>query len=236
MALTLNRFIGFETGGLEEAISTGGSPDATEATVVRSGIRSLLLPHSGTHQYKFNVFSTVADAGTDYVLGFAFRTDDITPAAKVKFLQVREGTNAIVLLQLAIDGDLELLDDAESIIGTAATPFTNNTWHFIEIYFQHSTSAAVEVFVDGASVIGPLSAKDLSAGGTLDIVDFDQISSNDTSNLYFDDFYFLSGATAASDRYGDFAVKTRSEHRRGRDRPGRRTGGRHLGAGERDAG
>lgn len=199
MALTINQFVGFETGGLEEASSTAGSPDATEATVVRSGIRSLKLPHSGDSNYLVAPFDIVADAGDDYVFGFGFRSNDVSPSTNTEFIQIQEAGSNILGLILSTGGSLVLVDTNGNTSVTVFQPFTNNTWHYIEVYFQHLNSGSATVFIDNA-LRGSISVKDFSDGGTLDSFNFRQISGNTSSDFFFDDFYFLSGATASSDR------------------------------------
>ena len=205
MVLTLNTFVGFETGGLEESSAVTGSPDATEATIVRSGIRALKLPHSGQHIFDIQPFSSVADAGTGYVAGFAFQTNDTTPNSGHALFRA-EDTGVMFSLVWESDGDFSLTDNTGGTIGTATTPFTNNVWHYIEVYFQHSATASIEVFIDGTSVIGPATNQDLLGSGTFDTIRFFQQAANTTSDAYIDDVYLLSGATAASDRLGDAEV------------------------------
>ncbi len=206
MALTLNQFIGFETGGLEEATSTAGTPEATEATVVRSGIRSLKMDGVNDN-YSFNPLGIVASGGTGNILGFAFYTTDKTPSGTRQFVRMADDVDALILnIQLETNGDVVLLDNTGS--NTAINdPFTINQWHYIELFWEHSDSGSWELFVDGTSV-GSGSSRDMSGGGTLDECSFFDIGQG---IQYFDDVYWLSGATSISDRLGGSSISEMPE-------------------------
>jgi hypothetical protein len=104
-------------------------------------------------------------------------------------------------VQLMSDGDIRVWDTAEIDI-TTDQPVSADTWYFLEFYFQHSDSAAWEVFLNGNSILNGTGA-DFSRGGTFDTIDFRGQSS---ANVDYDDIYFGSGATAASDRLGSGEV------------------------------
>ncbi len=194
MALIINNFWGAETGGLEEIFS--GSFSAIDTK-----------PHSGTYSYRINVsqtgvfapFESVADAGTGYVMGIW-----LYPSINVVgVINLQEG--AAIFGNLAFTGvDLDFHDDSGTKIGTGTGVLTADEWNYIELYFQHSTSAAWEYFVGGTSVDSG-SGADLSSGGTFDGIGFD-LTTNGTFATYFDDMYLMSGATAASDRLGGSEV------------------------------
>ncbi len=76
MALALNDFSGAETGGLEETSATVGTPSAPTANP-RSGARAYRL--AAGDAIEFAPFATVADAGTDYVIGASVSFDNVTP-------------------------------------------------------------------------------------------------------------------------------------------------------------
>lgn len=204
MALTLNQFVGFETGGLEEASATTGSPDATEATIVRSGDRALLLPTGTEARYEIDLFGEVANAGNSHIVGFGCRIGDLSPASTSIFGQASEGagTNNAIILSLDTNGDVLVRDVTNTTVtnGTITSPLTVNTWHYFELYFQNLDSGAWELLIDGLSV-GSGTGEDFTGGNTLDEF-WLRNSGGNLGNIYFDDFYWLSGATAASDRYG----------------------------------
>ena len=206
MVLTINNLTGFETGGLEETSSTFGSPDATEATVVRSGIRSLKLPGAASPAQVFIPFNTpVTSAGDNYICGFAVRFTDITPTSTTPFWAGVFTTISNITLKIeATTGDLLLFDRDDLEIASEAAPFTVNTWHYIEVYwFENATTGLAEVFLDGNSIMS-VTSQDFRAGvaetygftGTVD----------SGEDIYFDDIYMMTGATAASNRLGDAEV------------------------------
>ena len=195
MALTVNNFWGGETGGLEEFSATVGNPDGTEAVVVRSGDRSLKMDGASSQSADLPLFNEVADAGDDHIFGVAFRLAvGTTPSSRVFFINAQEGANAILSIGLATDGSIELVDDSGTTLDTIGSgSISIDTWYFLEVHFQHVTSGGTwEWFLDGVSQ-GSGTNGDFSAGGTLDTFNFAGNSTLDVS-LYFDDFYWLSGA------------------------------------------
>ncbi len=202
MALTVNTFVGFESGGLEEATGgTSGSPDATEATIVRSGDRSLRLP-DGNHSYTIDLFNEVADAGTGHVFGFGlYLVTGVTPSISIEIARARDSAGQrIAGLLLRTDGTLRLDDDTGGGQVSGTTVLTPDTWHYIEVYFEAvGSNGDSELFIDGVSE-GTGSTGDF-LNGTLDDFVFSSASALDGAML-IDDFYWLSGVTAASDRLG----------------------------------
>lgn len=200
MALTLNEFLGFETGGLEEASATSGTPDATETVIVRSGARSLAM-NATADQYDFDPLAHVSSGGTGNVLGFAFYTTDKTPASNTTIVVIGDSTDADVLnLVLETDGDIVVNDNTGAT--TINDPLTENAWNYIELFWNHVDSGSWELFVNGTSV-GSASSRDMSGGGTLNLC---SLRGTATGTFYYDDIYWLTGATAASDRLGDAEV------------------------------
>lgn len=195
MALTINDMSGGELNGLQELSASSGSPTAPSTN-----------PRTGTFHYRldanesitFDPFVSVADAGTDYVVGFGVNLSDKTPAVNADFLRISEVTSIILILELQTNGDVLVQDVDNNTIRTINDPFTDGTYHYIEVYFQHADSATVEVFIDNVSQ-GSDSAKDLNATEAIDKVIFiNQGSTGITVDI--DDYYFESGATAATDR------------------------------------
>ena len=67
MALTQNNYIGFESGGLEEASATSGSPGiSTSSRAVKTGVYFLQM-NATTDQYDFDPFENTTDAGNKYI-------------------------------------------------------------------------------------------------------------------------------------------------------------------------
>ena len=204
MALTINDFSGAETRGTDEFSAISGTV-FTSGSQVRTGVFTYSLDISPFGSGEFAPFASVADAGNDYVCGFGIRFGDLTPNTNpARFLSLREGSSEFFALEETTDGDLLIIDAAGSTIRTVSpSPFTVFVYSFVEIYFQHQASATVEVFVDGVS-LGSDSGQDLTDGGTFDTVRFETVSGG--APFSFDDYYFMSGATAAADRLGDAEV------------------------------
>lgn len=201
MALTLNNLSGGETGGLEEASAFTGT-DLVDTSAFRTGTRYYLL--NAAESIEFAPFASISDAGVGYVVGAAVQISSLTPSAAIPFLSLREGASEFFRLEFTTGNDVLVVDANGSTIRTISSPFTGGEYHFVEVYFQHSSSGTVEVFIDDISQ-GSDPAQDLTDGGTFDTVRFENATGTG-KNLRVDDFYILSGATAASDRYGDCEV------------------------------
>lgn len=211
MALTINNIIGFETGGLEEVSATTGSPDATEAVVVRSGARSCKMagaPSTPTFTADI-VIDGASDQGNDHIVGFGFRLTDADPGNGTT-MSILDGSTASSIhigLRFNATNDLELIDNLGGVAGSVSFPFQINTWHYIEVYWQNVASGAAEVFIDNVSKIGPVSAKDFLGTGAVTAYEFLGPDSDfNNGDVYFDDIYIMTGATGASDRLGDAEV------------------------------
>lgn len=205
MALTQNNFIGFESGGLEEASAVANAP-IVQSSVVRTGGQALHFDHVSSDGYTFDAFENASDAGDKYILGFAYRVDDTTPAANDVILQGFDNSDfSHFTLRHETDGDLVLRNAGGTIVGTATTPFTVNTWHFIEMYWENVQSGVAEVFIGGEQVIDVSGQDFLAVSSGLAAYAFEG-QSGSSHNSYIDDVYCLSGATAASDRLGDCEV------------------------------
>ena len=202
MALQVNNFTGFETGDTLEALSIAGSP-TFPITDVRSGGRKLFLD-VGSEKYTLPWVDNVTDAGGDYIIGFAVKfastSSDPTAFATVSdtngsIIEINvDNNNSIVVESQGVDQ----ITSSEEVIGTSS-------YHYIEVYFQHSDSGNAELFIDGVSQ-GTATAQDFSRGGSLDSTVgllFNHDGSNDIS---IDDVYILSGASSASDAFGDAEV------------------------------
>ncbi|KKL67497.1 hypothetical protein LCGC14_2134430, partial [marine sediment metagenome] len=150
MALTLNQFTGFETGGNEEAESISGSPDPTEATVVRSGSRALKIDRATNDFWEIKLFDIVSSASNDHILGFGFRSNDVGQAGVGNLIcRVRSaGDSRILELEVFPDGKLNLVNAAGSDIGTGTVTLLDDTWHYIEVRFTNLDPGDAEVFVD----------------------------------------------------------------------------------------
>ena len=207
MALTSNNFIGFETGGLEEAGSTSGSPDATEATVVRSGIRALKLPGGSSNRYRYNIDDGIASAGNDHIIGFAFQFS-ANPTVRSKIFTGINAGGGSPPIAISLDTDRKLVVEDRNSFGriTSNTALTAGTYNFVELYWQNLDSGNAELFINNISE-GTTSARDfLDAVGVVNRYELLSNSTASEPDHFFDDAYVLTGATAASDRLGDAEV------------------------------
>jgi hypothetical protein len=208
MVKRYNNFFGSETGGGEEASSTVGSPDFTEATVVRSGLRSLKLPGATTAaqaQFAVQASNPPVDGGGNYAVGFAVRFTDTTPTSTQRFWVFRRNNDAssIARLELTTSGNVEVQDDGGAVVDTITAPFTVNTWHFIEMYIVTGASGTIDVWIDGTQ-------KTTAASGSFDenTPHHHRFTGSATAgeDTYIDDWYIRSGCTASTDRLGDAEV------------------------------
>ncbi len=198
MALTLNNFVGFETGGLEEASSITDSPIIV-TDPVRTGIYALSVSGVGAERFNISPFESVADAGDDQIVGFAVLFPDSTPGVESGFFTAYEGgTGGTQLFQLSLetDGDLRV-DFIAGGSETVGTPFADNKYFYIEIKWDHLDSGAFDLHINEVSKIS-VSGKDMSGGGTFDTY---SLETNVMTALY-DDFYCMSGATGTGDFLG----------------------------------
>ena len=201
MALTLNNFTGFETQGEEEASASGGSPSFETASPL-SGSSSLSF-NASTDTYTLPWTAGVTDAGSGYIIGF--RLDVALASGTNDVLEVLDDSGGVILTATVLtSGRLRLLDAAGGTLIFASDTVQNK---FVEIYAQlNNSSADWEMFFDGVSQ-GSGSGADLTDGNAFGSSSELKLSGVSTNTLLFDDIYILSGATSASDRYGDFAVK-----------------------------
>ena len=69
---------------------------------------------------------------------------------------------------------------------------------YFELFWEHVDSGNWELFIDGTSV-GSASSRDMDGGSAIATSGF---FGTNTGTFYYDDIYWLSGATAATDRLG----------------------------------
>ena len=200
MTLTLNNFVGFETGGLEEASSLNNNP-LVQSGVVRTGAFALQLGGSGLLK-RFNVGLLGTDAGDKYIAGFAFRTTDKNPGSQNGPFTARDTNNiGIIGLRLKPNGDVHITDVSFNDVAMVTDPFTVNIWHYIELIWENTNAGSAELFIDGLSVASVASA-DFDTG--LAISDYRLRGPGSTEGTYyFDDVYLYSGAADSDDRLGN---------------------------------
>ncbi len=205
MAFTLNNLIGFETGGLEEANSINNAP-IVQGSVVNTGAFALHFDNVSADQYFFEPFEgQTSDAGDQYAIGFAFRTDDLTVSANyVLFRATGTGSNQISLAVDASTAELVLLDSTLTEVGRSTPTLSVDTWHYIEVYWENADPGVAEVFLDGVQVIS-VAAEAFFLVAAFDTLVVEGTTAN-SHNIYFDDIYTASGLTAASELLGPSEV------------------------------
>jgi hypothetical protein len=118
------------------------------------------------------------------------------------------GGNDPITMQLDTDRTLIVIDRDNVARITSTTALSVDTYYFIELYWQNLDSGNAELFINSVSE-GTTSARDFKE--TTLVVDGYSIRSNLTASEpdhFFDDVYILTGASSASDRLSNFAVKT----------------------------
>jgi hypothetical protein len=199
MALTLNNFIGFETGGTEESSAVTASP-AIVTSNVRTGSYALEI-NADNEAYSFSPFESVSDAGDDQIIGFAVRFNTL-PSSDTRHVLRADDSLPI--------WDIGFYDNATNVVlratddsGTTydgTTALSAARWYYIEIKWQHVASGNFDVFLDGSSEITSTTFDGIGSG-TFDTYSF-RTSSNGAETYQIDDAYCMSGATGTSDFLG----------------------------------
>lgn len=194
MALILNNFVGVETGGLQEFSSTFGTPAADDGNP-RSGTYSVYMDNAGENVHIRVEEGGTSDAGDKNIVGFGVYFDDTTPpVGEERFHAGWYGFTAYEL-KLAANGDVTVWDGNGLKIGTIVAPFTDDTWHYVEVLWDGDVVGDMEVWIDGNHEL------------TVNNEDFAQEPSSyqfraPTPNTYFDDMYCMTGATDSDDLLG----------------------------------
>lgn len=202
MALVIDNYVGFETGGEEELSSSNGSPTII-STGQRTGAYAMRL--NGTDSIRIPIFSTIV-VGSDLIIGFGVNFGDTTPASSADFFVLSaSGATVSPRLQLETDGKVTISFSAGSATSVGA-PFIDATDHFVELYVRlDNTGGSAELFVDGSPVVS-ISGLD-TFGNVPNEVRFD--ASSDRGDMDIDDVYIqvdTAGGSSASDRLGDAEV------------------------------
>jgi hypothetical protein len=197
MAFAITDFCGFETGGLDEVSASAGTPDATEATVVANGVRSVLL-NSTADEFEF-VFS--GGVQNDYIIGFRCQFSNLAPGTEYRFWGIRDaGTSWLVEFFLETDGDLRIDYTQDATSTTVATPFTVDEWHYFEIKLTyHATAGVVVTYLDDGEIANDTGLDTIGDGSEPNVTRWWGPSAG---NLYVDDIYRGVGATGVSDFLG----------------------------------
>lgn len=204
MPLTLNNFVGFETGGLEEASATVNSPTA-QTTTVRSGTYALSLA-GAVSAPSYEIAPVGTNGGSGAIQGFGYRTTTVIPTNDTDVFQAWSANDATTLIRLrlkAVTGNVDLIDANNAVVGTITAPFSANTWYFIELFWEILAAGDAEVFIDGVSKLSVLNKDFLNVLQNPRVALFtgDNVVGQDT---FIDDYYILTGAVV-TDRYSSGA-------------------------------
>lgn len=211
MALTLHNICGFETGGLEEALATVGAPSVQEA-VVRTGDFSLKLAGAAVAaRVDFRAKASGTSAQGNMIVAFAFRTNDVTPTADVDFLIAWETSfpDESFRLRLKTNGDVKVVDDSDTEVGTITSPFTVDTFHFIEIFWQDTGNDLMTINIDGQEKLALTSQSFYPYSRSwADGCEYRfQGGTTEGEDIYIDDIYYYHAANPASPEFlGDCEV------------------------------
>jgi len=204
--LTVNNFWGAETEGLEEVSATSGTVAANTANA-RTGRAAYAVTGASGAWVILNAFESVADAGggggaAGYAVGFGFKAS-VDSGASTLLASVRDGTNLMFRLSITSTGGLRVNDANNTFVaGSTGVDVVDSTYHYIEFWFQDSATGACEVFVDGTSVISS-TGNDFNTGtAAADIL----LYGTSATAVYFDDIYFISGASDSGACQGDAEV------------------------------
>ena len=203
MALTLNNFVGFETGGLEEALAIGGAVDTYE-TFVHAGDYSGGAGLGGTIDIAMITGGT-PNGGDDRIVGFAFQFRGDPPAAGVIFEARDDAGNLLWSLTLNANKTFTAKDANGDPIGTSAG-FEDDFFYFFEVRWQHVDSGNFDLHINGNPEIASGTA-DMSAAGAISAdTAYYRLTKAGADVGYFDDIYCYSGASGVGDFLGDAEV------------------------------
>lgn len=200
MPFIINNICGFETGGDEEAsFGTIGTPEYEE-TAARTGEYALRLTNSAAVEWAIDPFGAAADGELGQNIAFYVRfAGGLTPSSAVDFFASRFEGAVEIKLTLDTNGDL-IVGYNSGTPDTISTPFTVDTWHRIELYFDRKSAGAVVLDIDDTEVLNT-TLVDTAAGGVADEHAFMNSTAADGS-IFIDDYY-TNTQTAPGSFLGD---------------------------------
>lgn len=192
----------------------GAESQDTSWVGAQSGVVALIATggHSGAYHYRFEAAESgpsislpLAPSGrlsdstaiTDLhiLFGFAIRLADATPTTEIQIAVIEDTAGGVLLsLNVETDGDLRFVDNVGTTLLTVATPFTDATFHVVELVFEHvGSNGNWELFIDGDTV-GSGANGDFDAGNEPHRCGFN--GSLAEQDVDIDDFYVLSDSSA----------------------------------------
>lgn len=211
MARTINRMVGFETGGFEEAnavdnnwsVDGSGPTEILGKTLYCAKANGTSDPTNNHLDLKF--FDYVADAGDGYI--FSVDLEFIAwPAEDERIFRISDDVDFACDLRLTTAGVMGLSNAAAAVIDSTSTLSLNTKYTFI-VYFEHSDTGAWEWWLstsDGTPTSLGSGTSDFfnTSATTLDYVRIRNEDSTGTCEFYVNNFVFMSGCTT-SDRLNE---------------------------------
>ena len=194
MVLTLNNFIGFETGAGEELSAFQGTFDDT-LNVITGGYAARAAAPTDFFEIPF----LVSPAGNDHIIGFHILQN--TLGASSACVARDSAGNALFTLRSKILNSLnsfDLEDSNGTLVVSGTIGRAINQKHYIEIYWQNLNAGNAELFVNNVSEGTGIG--DFDSGNALS--DYRLLRANPASTWY-DDVYIMSGANSATDRLNE---------------------------------
>jgi len=213
MALACVAFGGFEMGDSNEAYSKSG--------VVQSDFTTAFTPAHGTERWVMKLaenspaktFQTDYFAQSDFsIFGGIFQFNSLAPNGAVYFMSgVTAGTDYDIRVRLNTDGTLSIINANGNVVQTTlGTPLTVDTWHRIELYWERvNSNGTAELYIDGTLRTSTNSGDFLNDAGDSDValeLSGQAGVASVSCRTLVNSFYYLTGATAASERLGDYEV------------------------------
>lgn len=206
-------FVSAEMRGTEEYTDVLNTPDIITTAEIING-----LPDAFTRCFHFVggssreglTFDGVSVATSNHlILSCYLKFTDLSPLSEYLFMKSTGGGSADVTsasfinFYLETDGDVRVTDTGGSTFATITTPFTVDTWHFVEIRIFPETGTdgdgEVQVWVDGVEALSNqtglnlttyVNHKGLAVGG----------SPTSGEQVYFAGINLIYNSTSATDR------------------------------------
>lgn len=163
------------------------------------------------------VLNIPAPSGLEVYMGFAAKMNDTRGAddavAGVKSSGGSDGGIEAIITFNAATGVLKIWrGQTNTVLATAtiAVPFNDNNWHWLDFHFLIDASAgAIEMWVDGTSVISVSGANTMRNGGITDLLGpFIGSVGINTPHTYIDDIVIVDTTGSANNaRIGDSKIE-----------------------------
>lgn len=195
MALTINRFLGFETGGVEEFVSiTNTSNLVSSASAAHTGTYGVRV--NGGSRGRAECYGNITSQGDTHIFGGWVRC---TGSGAECNLSITDSSYNRIIAINGVEGSGWRVVGA--VAGTQLGTLTAGTWYFVECAFSNTNGGSISMWVDGTLLFDGVTRGDIS--GTIYAIEvYGQLG----THVDWDDIYYGSGASALSDRLGDCRV------------------------------